>query len=95
MCVKIRTASPLPIAPPPALFHMDLFLWGHNFLFLGVEIEKYWRLTLFCLSVPIWGVGKQQSLGENIENYWRCFYQFHRQIPNFFLVIVKTHLTFV
>jgi len=42
-----------------------IILVGPTFYFFEVNTENYWRWSLFCLRISIWGVRKQQVLEEN------------------------------
>ena len=38
---------------------MKIIFVGPIFQFLGVNMGNYWRCTLFCILILIWGIDKQ------------------------------------
>ena len=76
-CALNHQQSNLQEAPvcqpcPPAMeVSRGIILVGPQLLiFFGVKIGNYWRRTLFCLLIPIWGVANNKFWGENISNTW-------------------------
>ena len=64
----LQEASVCQPCPSAMEVSRGIIFVGPQLLIFGRKIGNYWRWTLFCLLISIWGVSKQQLLKKNIRN---------------------------